>query len=100
MTDHYYCDLCHTAHYGAVNRCSEMLAAELLHTKKLHRIDARAALFNQRMLVDVMQELRSALKVVEAARSVLSEDGVREYLSAYVMGVELIDRLDAYPGEK
>lgn len=35
------------------------------------------------------------IAVAEAARSVLSEEGVREYLSAYVMGVELIERLSA-----
>jgi transposase len=36
--------------------------------------------------------------VVEALRSVLSEDGVKEYLSAYVMGVELIDRVSNLEG--
>ncbi len=31
--------------------------------------------------------------ILEALRSVLSEDGVKEYLSAYTMGVELIERI-------
>ncbi len=31
--------------------------------------------------------------ILEALRSVLSEDGVKEYLSAYTMGVELIERV-------
>lgn len=35
------------------------------------------------------------LDVAEAARSVLSEDGVKEYLSSYVMGMELIARIEA-----
>lgn len=33
--------------------------------------------------------------VAEAARSVLSEEGVREHLSAFVMGMELMERLSA-----
>ena len=33
--------------------------------------------------------------VAEAAKPLLSEDGVREMLSCYVMGVELINRLEA-----
>lgn len=41
-------------------------------------------------------ELASAEAVIEALRSVLSEDGVREHLAAYVMGVETMNRLDAY----
>ncbi len=44
---------------------------------------------------DKMQELlRDSVKleaIIAAARSVLSEDGVKERLSAYVMGVVLID---------
>lgn len=40
-----------------------------------------------------LTETRTALEsVTEALLSVLSEDGVKEYLSAYVMGVELIER--------
>lgn len=43
--------------------------------------------------------LKYRVEVLEAvlvsAGSVLSEDGVREYLAAYVMGVELISRVDA-----
>lgn len=41
-------------------------------------------------------ELRLARAVVEAAKSVSSEEGMRESLTCYVMGVELIDRIDAY----
>lgn len=39
--------------------------------------------------------LPKLIAVAQAARSVLSEDGVKEHLCAYVMGVELIDRLAA-----
>ncbi len=39
-------------------------------------------------------KLAIAREALDAARSVLSEDGVKEYLSSYVMGVELIDRLE------
>lgn len=35
------------------------------------------------------------IAVAEAAMSVLSEEGVKEHLSAYVMGAALIDRLAA-----
>ncbi len=44
--------------------------------------------------VVVQTELEKLRAIAAAACSVLSEDGVKEYLSAYVMGVELIDRLD------
>lgn len=50
-------------------------------------------------MVDDHQRLTSEVErlkaVVEAASSVLSEDGMREKVSCYVMGVELIERLDA-----
>lgn len=45
---------------------------------------------------ELKAELASAKAVIEALRSVLSEDGVREHLAAYVMGVETMNRLDAY----
>ncbi len=36
--------------------------------------------------------------VAQAAKSVLSEEGVKEYLSAWVMGVELIERVKDLDG--
>jgi hypothetical protein len=41
------------------------------------------------------KEIDALIAVAEAAKSVLSEDGVKEHLSAYVMGCALIDRLAA-----
>lgn len=41
---------------------------------------------------EMLDRLNKLEKVAEALLSVLSEEGVKEYLSAYVMGVELIDR--------
>lgn len=37
-------------------------------------------------------------EIKDAAASVLSEEGVTEYLSSYVMGVELIDRIEKQGG--
>lgn len=34
------------------------------------------------------------LEIVKSAQSVLSETGVREFLCAYVMGADMIDRID------
>jgi DNA-dependent RNA polymerase auxiliary subunit epsilon len=45
-------------------------------------------------VIELQQQLAEAQKVVDAARSVLSEDGVREQLSCYVRGVELIELLE------
>lgn len=41
------------------------------------------------------EALPKLIAVAEAARSVLSEEGVREHFSGFVMGVELLDRLAA-----
>ena len=41
----------------------------------------------------VLLDVPKLIAVCEAAQSVLSEDGVKEYLCSYVQGVELIDRL-------
>lgn len=43
----------------------------------------------------VLRRLPKLEAVAKAALSVLSEEGVREQLSCYVMGVELMGRLDA-----
>lgn len=42
-------------------------------------------------MIDAEERLEKLLKVT---RSVLSEEGVKEYLCAYVMGVELIQMVD------
>ncbi len=42
----------------------------------------------------IKHDMPKLIAAVEAAQSVLSEEGVKEYLSAYVMGVELINRVD------
>ncbi len=45
-------------------------------------------------------ELSRLLALASALKSVLSEEGVKEYLSAYVMGVETIDRLTAWESSR
>lgn len=48
-------------------------------------------LITQDRMIDAEERLEKLLKVT---RSVLSEEGVKEYLCAYVMGVELIQMVD------
>lgn len=48
---------------------------------------------------DLLDLVERQQKVVEAARSVCSEDSVREELLCYVMGAELLDRLAALEGK-
>jgi hypothetical protein len=43
----------------------------------------------------ILEKYLSLQAVAKAARSVLSEEGVKEYLSAYVQGCKLIEALDA-----
>lgn len=54
------------------------------------------AALNPTVVLELIARCEAAERVVEALRSVLSEDGVREYLSCFVMGVEAMDRLAAY----
>lgn len=48
---------------------------------------------------DVARALIVALSVIEAAKSVVSEDEVHTVLSCFNMGLELIKRLDAFDAE-
>lgn len=56
-----------------------------------------------RLLVKAVKELRAARSVIEAVKSVAAEDIVKHSLLCFVMGCELLERLDAYDavlGEK
>ena len=50
------------------------------------------------LLGKAADEIAKLRAVVETAQSVLSEDGIRENLCCYVMGVELINLLETLKG--
>jgi cell division septum initiation protein DivIVA len=48
----------------------------------------------------ILEKYLSLQAVADAARSLLSEEGVKEYLSAYVQGCKLIEALDDEKGRE
>lgn len=49
-------------------------------------------------IADLTEEIERLKSIIEALESVLSEEGMRESLCSYNMGVELINRLEKYKG--
>ena len=87
----YYYDYDHRMAYASTEQNAEFIARS--------RTRWPAALAR---IAELEDDILTAEHVLIALRAVLSEEGVKEHLSAYVMGIELIDRLAAYDvvGEK